>query len=42
MRPIATHDATGRRLARPAFGATRTKGRSYNRRHPPLASRLPG
>ena len=37
-----THDATGCRLARPALGATRSKGRSYNRRHLPLASRLPG
>ncbi|OXI38844.1 hypothetical protein CFB49_26960 [Burkholderia sp. AU17457] len=39
---IGARDAAGHRLARPAFDATRSKGRSYNRRHLPLASRLPG
>ncbi|MPV68255.1 hypothetical protein GD429_20965 [Burkholderia sp. BE17] len=29
-------------LPAPAIGATRLKGRSYNRRHLPLASRMPG
>ncbi|OXI43936.1 hypothetical protein CFB84_20635 [Burkholderia aenigmatica] len=31
-----------RQLARPAIGTTRSKGRFYNRRHLPLAMRLPG
>ena len=38
----AACDAAGHSLVRPAFDATRSKGRSYNRRHLPLASRLPG